>query len=381
MILKTEIEKSAQTVPIHIRPGELLLLSEVCLTHYPPKTKLLIVTDAIVKELWGQALSESLKQAGYLVYTYTIPVGESAKCLSVMESVLRFALEAGLSRQDAMIAFGGGVVGDLTGFCAATYFRGIDYIQVPTTLLAQVDSAIGGKVGVNLHHAKNGLGAFYQPRFIWMDPTLVKHLPCRQLRAGLAEVIKYSLIETSIQEACGSPESLSHTPPLFTVLQKIVVKEEAVEKDCLDTELCELISRCVALKTAVVSLDEQEKTGLRALLNLGHTFAHAYEELSGYQDLLHGEAVSLGLVKAAQLASILGHFSSSHVETIIAMLEKFQLPTVPSPSLEPLKLIALMRQDKKATGNGIRFVLPDSDIGRVRIVDGVDEHQILNILS
>ena len=376
MILTTEIEKRAQTVPVYIQPGALLSLAEICLTHYPPKTKLLIVTDAVVQELWGQALSESLKQAGYLVYTYTIPVGESAKCLSVMESVLRFALEAGLSRQDVMIAFGGGVVGDLTGFCAATYFRGIDYIQVPTTLLAQVDSAIGGKVGVNLHHAKNGLGAFYQPRFIWMDPTLVKHLPCRQLRAGLAEIIKYSLIETSIQAASATPDSLSQTTPLFTVLQKIIFRDDTVE-----AELCELISRCAALKTTVVSLDEQERTGLRALLNLGHTFAHAYEELSGYQDLLHGEAVSLGLVKAAQLANTLGYFHSSHVEAIIAMLAKFQLPTIPSPSLEPLKLIALMRQDKKATGNGIRFVLPDTELGRVRIVDGVDEHQILNILS
>lgn len=360
--LKVDIPSRNKHYPIYIEDGAISKVGEYMTQHLPARCKTLLVTDATVAKICGPTVLESLKLAGFEVYVYTIPEGEGSKTLAMAEKIFAFALDIGLSRKDAMIALGGGVVGDLTGFCAATFFRGVPFVQIPTTLLAQVDSSVGGKVAVNFLNAKNGIGAFYQPMAVLVDPQLLQAMPDRPFKAGLGEVVKYSLIE----ETCMG----SHT--LFDFL--------SAHAHNLAPALPNIIEHCCKIKAAVVIQDETEETGIRSYLNLGHTFAHAYEEITEYKTLLHGEAVVMGMAKACQLSEQLGIFPAEARSRFETLCEQLKLSLMPPKGLEPLQLLRLMRHDKKASAGNIRLVLPYQEIGYVQLRDDITEETILSVL-
>jgi 3-dehydroquinate synthase len=261
-----------------------------------------------------------------------------------------------------VVAVGGGVVGDTAGFAAATYARGLPFVQVPTTLLAQVDSSVGGKVGVNHPRGKNLIGSFHQPIGVFIETSTLATLAERDYRSGLAEVIKY-----------GASLDLD----FFMYLEAHVDGLNAREPDVLR----HVISRSCQLKAGIVEQDEQELAGLRALLNYGHTFAHAYEALLGYGTLLHGEAVAIGMVHASGLAERLGRIDSSVTQRLIRLLEAVQLPTaLPPNSLDVEAALDRMRLDKKSIRGRLRFVLPAS-MGQVELVDSVPEAVVRSVLS
>ena len=253
-------------------------------------------------------------------------------------------------RQTVVIAVGGGVVGDLAGFVAATYARGIPLIQIPTTLLAQVDSSVGGKVGINLASAKNMAGAFWQPIRVLIDPLVLHTLPDREYQAGLAEVIKYGVIMDA---------------EFFALLEDHVEEIHARDPGLLKT----IISRCCQLKAQVVEQDERETTGLRAILNYGHTFCHAFETVTNYGRFLHGEAVAIGMMCAARLAESMGRIDQQLISRQAALLTACNLPLTVS-DIDPEALLAAMQHDKKVEHGKLRFVLP-TKMGHVELVDDV----------
>jgi 3-dehydroquinate synthase len=297
-----------------------------------------VLSDRNVARLYGKAALESLAAAGVEPALVTVPAGETAKSLrSVQECYDRLAALR-LERKSFLIALGGGVVGDLAGFVAATYLRGIPFVQVPTTLLAQVDSSVGGKVGVNLKAGKNLVGAFYQPRFVLCELATLDTLPMREYRAGLAEVIKYGII---------------YDAALFRRLEREL--PQILERD--GRILGPIISRCCAIKAEVVGQDETE-SGLRAILNFGHTIGHAFEATSGYGRFLHGEAISLGQVAAARISSELLGLPAAAVERIEELFARAGLPVQLKLNRAQIRQVcAAMRLDKKVSGGEIRFVL------------------------
>ena len=291
------------------------------------RVRVAVVSQAVVAQAWAEPLVTSLEAGGAMIEVFLMEDGEEAKSLATVESLCRRLAAWGLLRGDAVVALGGGVVGDTAGFTAAAYHRGVACLQAPTTLLAQVDAAIGGKTGVNLPEGKNLVGAFHQPVGVLADVGTLATLPEREYRAGLGEVAKYALM--------GDPH-------LTATLEAPVLED--------------VVARCAAIKAEVVAADEHERTGLRATLNYGHTLAHALETAGGY-GLLHGEAVAVGLVFAAELAAGLGRLAPADVERCRAMVAGLGLPTHAPPGLRGADLIALMRRDKKASG-GLTFVLP-----------------------
>ncbi len=305
-----------------------------------------VVQDAAVVDLYGGRVVASLRDAGYRVVPITIPSGETSKCLRQLGDVYD-ALAAGrLDRGSALIALGGGVAGDLGGFAAATYLRGIDFVQVPTTLLAQVDASVGGKTGIDLESGKNLVGAFHQPRLVLVDLNTLQSLPQREYRAGLAEVIKYGIIADA---------------RFFEYLRS---NREAILAHQVD-ELAHVVARSCELKAEVVGQDERE-AGLRAILNYGHTIGHAVEAVAGYGQYLHGEAVALGMVAATWLSHRLGWLGASQVEQVSALIESYGLPVRLSERLDPDALLAAMKLDKKTRSGTLRFVLA-REIGRVEV--------------
>jgi 3-dehydroquinate synthase len=304
-----------------------------------------IISDRNVAPLYARAAQRSLARAGFDPALITLPAGETAKSLKSVEFCYDRLAQHRLERKSFIVALGGGVVGDLAGFVAATYLRGIDFVQVPTTLLAQVDSSVGGKVGVNLKAGKNLVGAFYQPRLVLCDLLTLRSLPDREFRAGLAEVIKYGII---------------YDARLFRRLERDLPR---LLKRHPKT-LADVIARCCEIKADVVSQDESE-CGLRAILNFGHTIGHALEAISGYGKYLHGEAISIGQIAAAHLSSVRLGLPASDVSHIAALFQRAGLPTsvkLNSPQLN--KLCAAMALDKKVSGGEITFVLA-RNIGNV----------------
>jgi 3-dehydroquinate synthase len=259
-------------------------------------------------------------------------------------------LDQGADRQTVVVALGGGVVGDLAGFVAATFGRGLRFVQIPTTLLAQVDSSVGGKVGINLPGGKNMVGAFWQPRGVLIDVTVLGTLPDREFRAGLAEVVKYGVIRDA--------EFFAY---LEANVEPINARDAAV--------LTHIVERCCRLKADVVEQDEREETGLRSILNYGHTFCHAFEAATGYEQLLHGEGVAIGMMCAARLAERLGRVDDAFVERQNRLLEAFQLP-LEVPDVDREELVELMYRDKKVERGRLRFVLP-TRLGHVELVRDV----------
>jgi 3-dehydroquinate synthase len=305
-----------------------------------------VISDVRVAPLYAARVMKSLKQAGVEATLVTIPAGESAKRLRNVERCYDLLAKHRLERKSCIVALGGGVVGDLAGFVAATYLRGIPFIQIPTTLLAQVDSSVGGKTGVNLAAGKNLVGAFYQPRLVLCDLDTFKTLPEREFRAGLAEVIKYGII---------------YDARLFRLLEKEMPR--ILRRD--PTLLTRIVARSCEIKAEVVSQDETE-TGLRAILNFGHTIGHAIEAISGYGKFLHGEAISIGQVKAAQLSSRLTGLSGGEVARIRELFRRAGLPTaLPMTRAFQVRLRDAMKLDKKVSQGEVKFVLA-TRIGEVR---------------
>ncbi|MFM8302986.1 MAG: 3-dehydroquinate synthase [Actinomycetota bacterium] len=304
-----------------------------------PRRRVALVSQAAVLERHGAAVVDALTVAGVRVMPTTIADGEDAKSLDTVQTLCRAWARDGLLRGDAVVALGGGVVGDTAGFAAAVYHRGVAVLQCPTTLLAQVDAAIGGKTAVNLPEGKNLVGAFHQPVAVLADVTTLATLPERDYRAGLGEVAKYALMGTG-------PDSDAVAHALGTQRGAI----EARDPDVLTT----LVTGCAAVKARIVSGDPQERTGARATLNYGHTLAHALETV-GHHDLHHGEAVAVGLVFAGALAAAMGRIPDRAVDEHRDLLAGLGLPTT-APGLGAPELLAVMARDKKASG-GLTFVL------------------------
>jgi 3-dehydroquinate synthase len=310
-----------------------------------------VITDECVETTYAAQAAESLSQGGAIVDLLVVPAGESTKSLEVAEDLWIKMLELGIDRKAVVLAVGGGVVGDLAGFVAATYARGLAFVQVPTTLLAQVDSSVGGKVGINLPGAKNMVGAFWQPLGVLVDTAVLTTLPDREYRAGLAEVVKYGVILDA---------------EFFAYLEQHVPELNAREAGVLE----HVIVRCCRLKADVVEADEREETGGRAVLNYGHTFAHALEATAGYGTLLHGEAVAIGMCCAARLSQRVQKLPPRDVARQQALLLALGLSTR-MPAIDRQALLAAMQRDKKVEHGRLRFVLADR-IGRVGLVDDVD---------
>jgi 3-dehydroquinate synthase len=304
-----------------------------------------IITDTNVGKRFAKAAFNSLANAGFSPSLIVVPAGETAKSLKTVQTCYDLLAAQRLERKSFIVALGGGVVGDLAGFVAATYLRGVEFVQVPTTLLAQVDSSVGGKVGVNLKAGKNLVGAFYQPRLVLCDLNTLNALPDREFRAGLAEVIKYGII---------------YDATLFARLERDLPK---LLKGDLKS-LTGVIARCCEIKAEVVSQDETEG-GLRAILNFGHTIGHAIENISGYGKYLHGEAISIGQVATAGISARVIGMPEADVERIASLFQRAGLPvTIKFNALQRKKLFAAMKLDKKVSGGEIKFVLAKK-IGRV----------------
>ena len=315
-----------------------------------------IITNPTVGALYGEVVRRSLADAGYTVNTIEIPDGEEYKNSTTLNSVYDGLIDAGLDRNSFIVALGGGVVGDLAGFAAATYMRGIPFVQVPTTLLAQVDSSVGGKTAIDHPRGKNLIGAFYQPRLVLIDVDTLITLPLREFRAGLAEVVKYGV-------------ALDYT--FFDYLEQNASSVLSMDRECL----IQVILRCCQLKARVVELDERE-TGLRAVLNYGHTMGHALETLAGYRQLVHGEAVGIGMMLAARISVALGHCSAAEGVRIAALLTNFGLSLTP-PAVQRQPLLDALSKDKKGRGGTLSFIC-NQGIGSY-VVERFSPEQLLGL--
>ncbi|MFB3095678.1 MAG: 3-dehydroquinate synthase [Candidatus Acidiferrales bacterium] len=324
----------------------------------PGCRRLFIVSSPRVWALWGRELARSVRAAGFHPEILLMNDREQRKRLSTVEQLAEELLRRGADRTALVAALGGGVVGDVAGFLAASYMRGIAYVQLPTTLVGQIDSAIGGKTGVNLRSGKNLLGAFHPPLAVLADPRTLGSLPAREYRSGLYEVVKCAVIGA---------------PGLFRFLEQELPAVLAGEERCVRR----LLRDCIRLKAGIVSRDERER-GLRQVLNFGHTFGHAWETLGGYRRLRHGEAVGWGMMAATRLAVRLGRIPPAAAERIIALVESLgRLPALP-----PVRVERLYRQlfaDKKKNEQGIKFALPRR-IGRVEIVESIPKSAVLATL-
>jgi 3-dehydroquinate synthase len=320
-----------------------------------------IISDRNVAPRFARLAQQSLAKAGFDSVLVTVPAGETTKSLKSVEACYNQLAAHRLERKSFVVALGGGVVGDLAGFVAATYLRGIPFVQVPTTLLAQVDSSVGGKVGVNLKAGKNLVGSFHQPRLVLCDIATLRTLPPREFRAGLGEVIKYGII---------------YDDALFRRLERDLDKVLRQDRKTLSTA----IARCCEIKADVVGQDETE-SGLRAILNFGHTIGHALEAISQYGKYLHGEAISIGQVAAARISAEVAGLPADDVERIRNLFERAGLPTqVRLDAVRTRKLLAAMRLDKKVSDGQIKFVLAEW-IGRVRWGQVVREPVVLKALA
>ena len=325
-----------RSYPIHIG-SEILAHAGELLKQAGLRGKVAIVSNPTVAQLYLDVIHNALSQSGYEVLPLLVADGEEHKTLHSLQTIYDGLIAARLERRSCVLALGGGVVGDLAGFAAATYLRGVPYVQVPTTLLAQVDSSVGGKTGVNHAEGKNLIGAFYQPKLVLIDVALLKTLPRRELIAGLAEVIKYGVIEDSA---------------LFALLEERI--GELIELDV--GLLMQTIATCCAIKAEIVEADEREDDS-RAVLNFGHTIGHALEAVTGYRQFLHGEAVGIGMVKAAMLSRRQGFLDPGSFERIIQLIKKTGLPTELPAGVSLPGLIEAMEVDKKAAGGKIKFVM------------------------
>lgn len=296
------------------------------------KHSIAVITDQNIEKNYKGFLDEIFG----VIPRFALVPGEGSKSMKVLEECYEFLIEKHIERTGVIFAIGGGVVGDLAGFVAASYMRGIDYYQIPTSLLAMVDSSVGGKTGVNLKSGKNLVGAFYQPKGVFIDTNFLKTLPSREFNSGMAEVIKYALLaDKDLFEQLETSPVLTPKSP----------------------EILSLIEKCCQIKTKIVEADERELKGKRALLNLGHTFGHAIERAAGYGEYLHGEAVSIGLVMAARLSELLGYIDEHQFIRIKTLIKKYGLPTELKATIRIAELNKAIRRDKKIEAGVLRFIV------------------------
>jgi len=324
-----------------------------------PAEHAVVITDTGA-QLHADRVASAMSAANIRCDLLAVPSGEASKSIEQAERLWSQLVQCQADRKTVIVAVGGGVVGDLAGFVAATFARGLSLFQVPTTLLAQVDSGVGGKVGINLPAAKNIVGAFWQPRGVLIDPEVLATLPEREYRSGLAEIVKYGVILDAA---------------FFEYLEQHAGELLAREPAALE----HVIARSCRLKADVVEQDERELTGLRAVLNYGHTFCHAIETVSGYGTYLHGEAVAIGMVCASRLAEGLGRIGGDLTARQISLLNRLGLPTA-AVGLSHDDLLAAMRRDKKAEHGRLRFVLP-SRLGHVELVEGIGVEDVRKAMA
>lgn len=351
------VRASTGGYPVVVEPGALARLP-AWLTELGIGGRLWLISDSAVLPHYGAALAEPLRAAGYHVQTIAVPAGESSKSLGVLDQLYTWMIGGGVERRDAVLALGGGVVGDLAGFAAASVLRGIAVIQLPTTLLAMVDSAVGGKTGINHPLGKNLIGAFHPPRLVLADTETLATLPPRELRAGMAEVVKHGVIRDA---------------GLFDLLEQRAADAQGAAPIPAD-----LIRRAVAVKVEVVTIDEREQ-GERMTLNYGHTLGHAIEQLCAYR-LLHGECVAIGMELAARIAAGMGLCDMALVERQRRLLAAYGLDVALPEGLDPDAILALTTRDKKVQAGRIRWVLPTA-IGTVVIRNDVPEDLVRATLA
>lgn len=354
-MITINIDLDERSYPIHVTSDFSSLTDKIL--PFASGKRCCIVSNPTVWQLYGEEVADKIKNAGADVCHALIPDGEKFKILAELEKLLDALVQNNLDRSSLIVALGGGVVGDVAGFAAACFMRGIPFVQIPTTLLAQVDSSVGGKTGVNLSSGKNLVGSFYQPKMVFINWKTLATLPIREARAGFAEVIKYGVI----YDANFFAKLETETKNIFAALENNS-PEKAIA-------LPEIIQRCCEIKAEVVAQDEREK-GLRAILNYGHTFAHAIEMLTNYEKYVHGEAVAMGMHAAACFAEKLGLCDNNFVNRQKMLIENAGLPTT-FPKLDIEQVRQAFYHDKKTTAAGLKFILP-CEIGKVEIVKNPD---------
>jgi len=347
-----------RSYPIVIQPGLLPLIGADIAARKIGK-RFGVISDDHVATLYGDTLLQSLSEAGLDAELITFPRGEASKNLQAIATLASELAKRGFDRGDALIALGGGVSGDMTGFLASIYMRGVPFVQIPTTLLSQVDSSVGGKTGVDIPEGKNLVGTFYQPQAVYIDSEVLKTLPEEEILGGLAEVIKYGVIWDA---------------GFFNFLEQqrediLALKEEV---------LISLIARCCEIKAQVVEQDEREG-GLRRILNFGHTIGHAVEAASDFS-LIHGLAIGIGMRAAADLAVLGGHLAQEEADRVRRLLEEYGLPVTIPPKLDRTAIKRFLQRDKKTIGGRVFFVLPES-IGKVLITDQVSSEDVDTVLQ
>jgi len=353
------VDLNDRSYEILISPGGLKTDSE-SFRPFIQNKKCFIISDSNVFQLYGeQVISELEKANGIISGQFVFPAGEFSKTLSTVKQIYHSTLKCGLDRSSVIIALGGGVVGDIAGFAAATYMRGIDFIQIPTSLLAMVDSSVGGKTGVDMPEGKNLVGAFWQPKLVLIDPETLYTLPKREIKGGLAEVVKYGLILDS-----------SFFDELVNGIHKI---------NTLDLEFySRIIAKCCCLKAKIVKEDEKED-GLRGILNYGHTFGHAIETVSGYERYIHGEAVGIGMLMAGELACLINKMKRTELNKIIFLLKKLNL-CIDALNIDAVAVYDAMAKDKKVKDGNICFVL-SKQIGTASFISDIDKDLVLNAIK
>jgi len=355
---KLLVELGESAYPIFIGEGILGNLGEM-MKLYSFSGQVVVVTDSNVNKHYGDALTKSLNFSKKSSQLISIHAGERSKSFRTIDKIVTQMLELGCDRNSVVLAFGGGVVGDIAGFVASVYKRGIPYLQIPTTLLAQVDSSIGGKTGVNHPLGKNMIGTFYQPKMVWTDLAVLQTLPKREIICGLGEIIKYGLIKDC---------------ELFQL-----VEENLEVIVALDLEIVqEIVMRCCQIKAEIVAQDEKE-TGPRMVLNFGHTIAHALEAEMGYKKISHGEAVLLGMLVESKIALNLKMLNKEDFLRIEKLVSRFEL-TAKLNNIEVSRLLEFIKNDKKSSSGQTKFILP-LKIGEVEIVDEVEEDLIRSSLT
>lgn len=343
---------------IHISPS-FENLSEILVPY--KQSKVLVVTDSNVDGLYSNLCIEQIEKAGLQAFKFVFPAGEESKNLKTVSDIYKYCKENKFERKDIIIALGGGVAGDMAGFAAATYLRGIDFIQVPTSVIAQCDSSVGGKVGVDFEGSKNIIGAFHQPKTVYININTLKTLPEREFISGLAEVVKHGVIRDE---------------DFFKYLEENVRGILHKREDTLS----HIVKTNCSIKAGVVEIDERE-SGLRAILNFGHTVGHAVESESGFA-LLHGECVSLGMAAACSIAKKMGMLDNEASDRVVSLLERLNLP-VRHKGLDVERVFAQMYYDKKIAGGRLTFVLPVR-IGEVvqsrEVSDGIIKEAIMELM-
>lgn len=354
-----QVDLDENSYPIFIEHGHLGRIGEL-LKPKAKSPKVFVVADAVVSKHYSEAVSQSLSNAGFDYQIVEVPSGEEYKSLTEFAKLHNQLINYRMNRASTLLALGGGAIGDLAGFVAATYMRGIAWVQVPTTLLAQVDASVGGKTAVNHPKGKNLIGAFHQPKFVLIDVKTLVTLPAREIRSGLVEIIKYGMIMDA---------------PLFNQIEENL---EAI-LDLDESILIDIIARSCTDKAYVVGKDEKE-SGLREILNYGHTFGHALEALTDYDTYRHGEAVAIGMNCAARLAVNSGMLDSTDWERQKNLLQHVGLPVNFTSEIDPRKFIEKMYLDKKAKGGKLRLILP-TRIGEVIVRGDIDDAAISTAIS